>query len=44
MYNCITLLHSRNQHNIVNQLYVNKKIKQRVNNTASVKIIKRIFY
>ena len=29
MYNGITLLYSRNEHNIVNQLYLNKIIKKK---------------
>ena len=31
MYNWFTLLYSRNQHNIVNQLYFNLKKSQKVN-------------
>ena len=38
MYNWITLLYSRNEHNIVNQLYFNKKfflIKKRYSETGN---------
>ena len=32
MYNRITLLYSRNYHNIVNQLYLNKTLKNKKKN------------